>query len=30
MRCNHTSKNNHNRLSFRCEKCGYETNADLT
>ncbi|WP_146107117.1 zinc ribbon domain-containing protein, partial [Methanohalophilus euhalobius] len=29
IRCNHISKNNRNRLSFRCEKCGYENNADL-
>ncbi|WP_225419906.1 zinc ribbon domain-containing protein [Methanohalophilus profundi] len=29
IRCNHISKNNRNRLSFRCEKCGYANNADL-
>ncbi|TGC10625.1 RNA-guided endonuclease InsQ/TnpB family protein [Methanolobus halotolerans] len=29
IRCNHISKNNRNRLNFRCKKCGYENNADL-
>lgn len=29
IRCNHISKNNRNKLKFRCEKCGYENNADL-
>jgi len=29
IRCNHISKNNRNRLSFRCEKCDYVNNADL-
>jgi putative transposase len=28
-RCNHISKDNRNRLTFRCMKCGYENNADL-
>ena len=27
-RCNHISRNNRSGLSFRCEKCGYETHAD--
>lgn len=27
-RCNHISRNNRNGLTFRCEKCGYETHAD--
>ncbi|NPE28848.1 IS200/IS605 family element transposase accessory protein TnpB [Methanococcoides sp. SA1] len=29
IRCNHISKNNRNRLSFECEICGYQNNADL-
>lgn len=28
-RCNHISKNNRNRLKFRCKACGFELNADL-
>ena len=28
-RCNHISKNNLNRLNFKCGICGYENNADL-
>jgi IS605 OrfB family transposase len=28
-RCNHISKENRNRLTFICVKCGYENNADL-
>ena len=27
-RCNHISRNNRSRLTFRCEKCGYGTHAD--
>jgi putative transposase len=27
-RCNHISRNNRKGLTFRCEKCGYETHAD--
>ncbi len=27
-RCNHISRNNRDRVNFRCEKCGYETHAD--
>ncbi len=27
-RCNHISRNNRKGISFRCEKCGYETHAD--
>ena len=27
-RCNHISRNNRSGLTFRCEKCGYETHAD--
>lgn len=28
-RCNHISKNNRKRLTFHCEVCGFELNADL-
>ncbi len=28
-KCNHIAKKNRNRLTFRCEACGYELNADL-